>query len=166
MALRDLLAPEARRATVTAALILSAALATTFAVRALSERAITADVQRRFAADSADIATAIGERLRTHAEVLVSMQGLYASIGRVDRVQFRRYIDVLDLARRYFPEIIRKRLAGFKLRAVDKEGAEARPPVAVIVHIGKQRQLSSNDPCLLLVVLTFGLFVSRNPVID
>jgi diguanylate cyclase (GGDEF)-like protein/PAS domain S-box-containing protein len=101
MALRDLLAPEARRTTVTAALILIGGLATTFAVRALSERAITADVQRRFAADSADIATAIGERLRTHAEVLVSMQGLYASIGRVDRAQFRRYIDVLDLARRY-----------------------------------------------------------------
>jgi diguanylate cyclase (GGDEF)-like protein/PAS domain S-box-containing protein len=101
MALRDLLAPEARRTTVVAASILIAGLATTFAVRALSERAITADVQRRFAADSADIATAIGERLRTHAEVLVSMQGLYASIGRVDRAQFRRYIDVLDLARRY-----------------------------------------------------------------
>ncbi|MEN3375843.1 MAG: hypothetical protein V7604_1198, partial [Hyphomicrobiales bacterium] len=101
MALRDLLAPEARRTSIVAVSILIAGLATTFAVRALSERAITADVQRRFAADSADIATAIGERLRTHAEVLVSMQGLYASIGRVDRAQFRRYIDVLDLARRY-----------------------------------------------------------------
>ncbi|MDB5564310.1 MAG: diguanylate cyclase, partial [Tardiphaga sp.] len=48
-----------------------------------------------------DITNAIGERLRAHAEVLVSMQGLYASIGRVDRAQFRRYIDVLDLGRRY-----------------------------------------------------------------
>jgi diguanylate cyclase (GGDEF)-like protein len=67
----------------------------------LSERMIAADMQRRFSADAADISTAIGERLRTHAEVLVSMQGLYASIGRVDRAQFRRYIDVLDLSRRY-----------------------------------------------------------------
>ena len=81
---------------------------------------IAADMQRRFSADAADIATATSERLRTHAEVLVSMQGLHASIGRVDRAQFRRYIDVLDLARRY---------PGFQalqsLRRVGPEGLDA-----------------------------------------
>ena len=99
--LRGVLASAKGRAIVAASVILVSGLAATFALRMLSERMIAADMQRRFSADAADISTAIGERLRTHAEVLVSMQGLYASIGRVDRAQFRRYIDVLDLARRY-----------------------------------------------------------------
>src|SRR5215207_4338149 len=99
--LRGVLASAKGRAIVAAGVILVSGLAATFAVRTLSERMIAADMQRRFGTDAADITTAVGERLRTHAEVLVSMQGLYASIGRVDRAQFRRYIDVLDLARRY-----------------------------------------------------------------
>jgi diguanylate cyclase (GGDEF)-like protein len=99
--LRGVLASAKGRTIVAASVILVSGLAATFAARMLSERMIAADMQRRFSADAADISTAIGERLRTHAEVLVSMQGLYASIGRVDRAQFRRYIDVLDLARRY-----------------------------------------------------------------
>lgn len=101
MVSRELLASPRGRTIVVAGAILIGGLATTFAVRALSERMIAADMQQRFSADAADITTAVGDRLRTHAEVLVSMQGLYASIGRVDRAQFRRYIDVLDLARRY-----------------------------------------------------------------
>ncbi|QCI63916.1 sensor domain-containing diguanylate cyclase [Phreatobacter stygius] len=101
MGLKDLLAPPGRRMTVTAVAILLAGLAATFAAQAIAERWIATDMQRRFAADAADTSAAIGERLRTHAEVLVSMQGLYASIGRIDRAQFRRYVDVLDLARRY-----------------------------------------------------------------
>src|SRR5882757_6923676 len=96
-----LASPKGRKIAVASAILISG-LAATFAARMLSERMIAADMQRRFSADAADIATAVGDRLRTHAEVLVSMQGLYASIGgKVDRAQFRRYIDVLDLARRY-----------------------------------------------------------------
>lgn len=101
MGLSDLRARPARRMAVVAGAILIAGLAATFTARTLAERWIAADMQRRFAADAADTTTAVGERLRTHAEVLVSMQGLYASIGRIDRAQFRRYVDVLDLARRY-----------------------------------------------------------------
>jgi diguanylate cyclase (GGDEF)-like protein len=118
--LRGVLASAKARAIVAASVILVSGLAATFALRMLSERMIAADMQRRFSADAADISTAIGERLRTHAEVLVSMQGLYASIGRVDRAQFRRYIDVLDLSRRY---------PGFQalqsLRRVGPEGLDA-----------------------------------------
>jgi diguanylate cyclase (GGDEF)-like protein len=117
--LRGVLA-SAKGRTIVAGVILVSGLAATFALRMLSERMIAADMQRRFSADAADISTAIGERLRTHAEVLVSMQGLYASIGRVDRAQFRRYIDVLDLSRRY---------PGFQalqsLRRVGPEGLDA-----------------------------------------
>ena len=119
--LRGGLASAKGRTIVAASVILVSGLAATFAARMLSERMIAADMQRRFSADSADIATAVGDRLRTHAEVLVSMQGLYASIGgKVDRAQFRRYIDVLDLARRY---------PGFQalqsLRRVGPEGLDA-----------------------------------------
>jgi diguanylate cyclase (GGDEF)-like protein len=101
MAWRDLLAPQTRRTTFIALAIFGAGMVATLAIREFSARMIAADMQRRFAADAVDISNAISERLRTHAEVLVSMQGLYASIGRVDRAQFRRYIDVLDLGRRY-----------------------------------------------------------------
>ena len=118
--LRGVLASAKGRTIVAASVILISGLAATFAARMLSERMIAADMQRRFSADAADISTAIGDRLRTHAEVLVSMQGLHASIGRVDRAQFRRYIDVLDLARRY---------PGFQalqsLRKVEPEGLDA-----------------------------------------
>lgn len=101
MALRNLLPAGTRRNTVVAAIILLAGLATTFAARTLSERMIAADMHHRFDGDAADLTAGISTRLRMHAEILVSMQGLYASIGRVDRAQFRRYIDVLDLGRRY-----------------------------------------------------------------
>src|SRR5438128_2216244 len=100
--LRGVLASAKGRTIAAASAILISGLAMTFAARLLSERMIAADMQRRFSADAADISTAVGDRLRTHAEVLVSMEGLYASIGgKVDRAQFRRYIDVLDLSRRY-----------------------------------------------------------------
>jgi diguanylate cyclase (GGDEF)-like protein len=101
MPFRQLFAPKARRASLVAAAILIGGFAATAAVRALTEHMLVTETQRRFTADAADITTAIGERLRTHAEVLVSMQGLYASLGRVDRAQFRRYLDVLDVSRRY-----------------------------------------------------------------
>lgn len=101
MALRDFLTPQARQMTLAALAILSMGMAATLAIRELAERMITADVQRRFAADAIEVTNAISERLRIHADVLVSMQGLYASLGHVDRAQFRRYIDVLDLGRRY-----------------------------------------------------------------
>ncbi|CAN5282645.1 hypothetical protein BH11PSE4_BH11PSE4_23140 [soil metagenome] len=101
MAWRGLLAPRTWRATLLAATVLAAGLAATFAIREVSEHLIAVNMQRRFTDDASDVSRAIGQRLRSHADVLVGMQGLYASFGHVDRVQFRRYIDVLDLGRRY-----------------------------------------------------------------
>lgn len=101
MTLRNLLAPQTRRMTLVACVILGAGLGAAFVARDVSERVIAADMQRRFSADAMEMSKAINERLRTHAEVLISMQGLYATIAQVDRTQFRRYIDVLDLERRY-----------------------------------------------------------------
>lgn len=101
MVLHGFLTTQTRRMTLAALAILGVGMAATLAIRGIAERMITADVQRRFAADAIDVTNAISERLRVHADVLVSMQGLYASLGHVDRAQFRRYIDVLDLGRRY-----------------------------------------------------------------
>jgi diguanylate cyclase (GGDEF)-like protein len=101
MALRDLLAPQTRRMTFIAAAVLCVGLGLTFAACDVSERRSAADMQRRFADDASEVSRSIGQRLHAHAEVLVGMQGLYASLGHVDRAQFRRYIDVLDLGRRY-----------------------------------------------------------------
>ncbi|MGO4739007.1 diguanylate cyclase [Bosea sp. 2KB_26] len=101
MNLRNLLTPPMRRTVVIAAAVLVAGLVATFMAQTAAERLIATEMQRRFTTDAAETTSAIGERLRAHAEVLVSMQGLYASVGRVDRAQFRRYVDVLDLKRRY-----------------------------------------------------------------
>lgn len=98
---RNLLTSPMRRPVIIAIAVFVAGLVTTFMVQSAAERLIAADMQRRFTADAAETTSAIGERLRAHAEVLVSMQGLYASVGSVDRAQFRRYVDVLDLKRRY-----------------------------------------------------------------
>jgi len=62
---------------------------------------LDARAEEHFAGDAAAVNAEIGQRLKAHAEVLVSMQGLYASVGRIDRAQFQRYVDVLDLVRRY-----------------------------------------------------------------
>ena len=99
--IKDHLTPATYRGAVVAAAVLVAGLAATFTARTVTERMMAADMRQRFATDAAATTDAIGQRLRAHGEVLVSMQGLYASVGRVDRAQFRRYVDVLDLERRY-----------------------------------------------------------------
>jgi diguanylate cyclase (GGDEF)-like protein len=101
MTLRGFLTLQTQRTMLVAAVVLGVGLAATFAARYLSERAGIAEMQRRFNADADEVSRAIGQRIHTHAEVLVGLQGLYASLGRVDRAQFRRYIDVLELGRRY-----------------------------------------------------------------
>ncbi|MFG1479935.1 diguanylate cyclase [Xanthobacter sp. V4C-4] len=91
----------ARRAFLAAVLIFCAGLAASFAGQRLARHLLHSGAQARFTADAASVVSDIGQRLRAHAEVLVSMQGLYATVGRIDRAQFQRYVDVLDLVRRY-----------------------------------------------------------------
>lgn len=133
MGLQELLTPPMRRMVAVAAAIFLAGLAATFAARTLAVHLIAAETQRRFNADAGETTAAVGERLRAHAEVLVSMQGLYASVGRVSRAQFQRYVDVLDLGRRY---------PGFQalqvLRAVRPEDLDA--------FIAEVRSDTSIDP--------------------
>ena len=75
-------------------------------------------------------------------------------------------LEFLDLARRDLAKVVRKRLAGFELRAVDQEGAEAGAPATMLVDVGEERKLAGDDARLLVVALAFGLFVAGNPVID
>ncbi|MET3353581.1 UNVERIFIED_ORG: diguanylate cyclase (GGDEF)-like protein [Xanthobacter viscosus] len=121
------------RAGAVAAAIFAAGLAATWAAGSLARHIIHSNTQGRFSADTAEMASAVGERVRAHAEVLVSMQGLYASVGRIDRAQFQRYVDVLDLVRRY---------PGFEalqvLRHVTPEGLDA--------FIAETRTDTSVDP--------------------
>lgn len=91
----------ARRAFLAAALIFFVGFAASFAGQELARHLLRSGAQGRFAADATSVTSDIGQRLRAHAEVLVSMQGLYATVGRIDRAQFQRYVDVLDLVRRY-----------------------------------------------------------------
>lgn len=97
----DLFAPPRRRALVLSALVLALGLAASLAGQRLAEHFMFANAQGRFTADAAAMSTDVGERLRTHSEVLVAMQGLYATVGRIDRAQFQRYVDTLDLTRRH-----------------------------------------------------------------
>lgn len=97
----DLFAPPRRRALLLSAVVLAAGLAASLAGQRLAEHFMFANAQARFATDAAAMSTDVSERLRTHSEVLVAMQGLYATVGRIDRAQFQRYVDTLDLMRRH-----------------------------------------------------------------
>ncbi|MDI4666306.1 CHASE domain-containing protein [Xanthobacter autotrophicus] len=125
--------PPSWRVAIVAGAILVAGLAATLAAGALAQHVIRANTQARFSADTAEMASAVGERVRAHAEVLVSMQGLYASVGRIDRAQFQRYVDVLDLVRRY---------PGFEALQVLRHVT----PEALDAFVAEARADTSTDP--------------------
>ncbi|ATB39938.1 hypothetical protein CYFUS_005386 [Cystobacter fuscus] len=66
-----------------------------------AERILERDVKRRFTIDARDTVSSVESRIRAHAEVLLNLQGLYASVGQVSRDQFHRYVEHLGLDRRY-----------------------------------------------------------------
>jgi CHASE1-domain containing sensor protein len=101
MSIRSLALLFTPRMMMAAAAVLVVGLAASFLAHTLAERLIAADMQRRFTFDAAETSGTISESLRAHAEVLVGMQALYASVDHIDRAQFRRYVDVLDLSQRY-----------------------------------------------------------------
>src|SRR4051812_6446465 len=94
--------PLVRSGVVLSLLVMLAGFAATLVAYELVGRIRVAEVRGRFTADAADTTASVEERLRVHGEVLLSLQGLYASVGdAVTRDQFRRYVDQLDLTRRY-----------------------------------------------------------------
>nr|WP_314075872.1 CHASE domain-containing protein [uncultured Roseococcus sp.] len=98
---KELLAPPSRRMLAIAAAVLLGGLALSAGARTLAVQLIHDQTERKFASDMGEVTAAVGDRLRAHAEVLVSMQGLFASVGRVNRSQFRRYVEVLELGHRH-----------------------------------------------------------------
>lgn len=101
MTLRGVFALSNRRMLGIAAAVLLGGLAASLGARFLAVSVIHDQTHRKFSGDMAEVTAAIGDRLRAHAEVLVSMQGLFASVGPVNRAQFRRYVEVLELGYRH-----------------------------------------------------------------
>ncbi len=80
-------------------------LATGFVLSAASAYLLAGQVAReaRLKLDSAasDAKVAIESRINAYADVLLGVRGLFISDNTVNRVEFKRYIDSLDLNRRY-----------------------------------------------------------------
>ncbi|MFC0134511.1 hypothetical protein CR105_13955 [Massilia eurypsychrophila] len=60
-----------------------------------------AQIRGNFARDTEKVATDTSVRLRTYFDVLLSLKGLFAVTGEVDRKQFERFVQQLRLAERY-----------------------------------------------------------------
>ena len=58
-------------------------------------------VRSEFTRDTARVAAQTETRLRAHFETLLSLKGLFAASEQVDRNQFRRFLDQLDLRRNH-----------------------------------------------------------------
>jgi signal transduction histidine kinase len=81
------------------------------------------DVARlRFEREANNAHSIIEDRLRTYSDVLYALRALFASQGPVNRAQFHRFIDSLDLKLRY-PGFISLNYAAY-VRAQDKKHFE------------------------------------------
>ncbi|MES2756088.1 MAG: CHASE domain-containing protein [Pseudomonadota bacterium] len=60
-----------------------------------------AQIRGNFARDTEKVATDTSARLRTYFDMLLSLKGLFAVTGEVDRQQFQRFVQQLRLAERY-----------------------------------------------------------------
>jgi signal transduction histidine kinase len=60
-----------------------------------------AQIRGNFTRDTEKVATDTSARLRTYFDMLLSLKGLFAVTGEVDRQQFERFVQQLRLAERY-----------------------------------------------------------------
>lgn len=60
-----------------------------------------AQIRSNFARDTEKVATDTSARLRTYFDMLLSLKGLFAVTGEVDREQFARFVQQLRLTERY-----------------------------------------------------------------
>jgi signal transduction histidine kinase len=82
------------------AIVLALSIAFTLWLYAILGNAIEGMARLRFERQASDIRYAIEARIHAYADVMYGLQALFASHD-VDRAQFRRYVDSLDLKRRY-----------------------------------------------------------------
>jgi PAS domain S-box-containing protein len=80
-------------------------LATGFVLSAAAAFLLAGQVERearlKFDSAASDAKVAIESRINAYADVLLGVRGLFISDNSVNRVEFKRYIDSLDLNRRY-----------------------------------------------------------------
>jgi signal transduction histidine kinase len=81
-------------------IVLVLSIAFTLWLYAILGNAIESMARLRFERQASDIRYAIEARIHAYADVMYGLQALFAS-HNVDRAQFRRYVDSLDLKRRY-----------------------------------------------------------------
>jgi CHASE1-domain containing sensor protein len=76
-------------------------VACSFWLYVVVDHAVESVARLRFERQASDIRHAIGSRIHSYADVMYGLQALLASEPHVSRAQFRRYVESLDLARRY-----------------------------------------------------------------
>jgi signal transduction histidine kinase len=83
------------------AVIFVLAVACSFWLYIVVDDAVESVARLRFERQASDIRHAIGSRIHSYADVMYGLQALLASQPHVSRVQFRRYVESLDLKSRY-----------------------------------------------------------------
>jgi signal transduction histidine kinase/sensor domain CHASE-containing protein len=113
-----------------------------------------AQIRSNFARDTDKVAADTSARLRTYFDTLLSLQGLFAVTGQVDREQFGRFVQALRLTERYpgfraiqFVRAVPEReLAGFALDVRKQLGGS--PPFVVhpVLAHGQHFVIEFNEP--------------------
>ncbi len=88
-----------RASTSLAVLVLGIALSVAAAY--LADRQLAHEARLTFDADVSDAQDAIATRIRAYADLLVGIRGLFLAENSIGRGEFRRYVQSLDLDRRY-----------------------------------------------------------------
>ena len=90
-----------RRYALIAWLILACGGAITVGATVTAQRMLMSDAEVAFKADARDLAGRIQEEVRAYEEVLIGLSAFMRSREQVSRVEFKRYVDGINLARRF-----------------------------------------------------------------
>lgn len=89
------------RSTVLPWVVLAIGIVSSFALFAYFEQSVENVARLRFERETNDANGNIEERLRSYTDVLYALRALFTTKEQVDRLQFRRFIESLDLKQRY-----------------------------------------------------------------
>jgi CHASE1-domain containing sensor protein len=113
-----------------------------------------AQIRSNFAHDTDKVAADTSARLRTYFDILVSLKGLFAVTGEVDRAQFSRFVQQLRLTERYpgfqavqfVRAVAEADLAGFAAQVRQQTGGA--PPFVVhpALTAGEHFVIEFNEP--------------------
>jgi len=97
----DLTTRSTRHGTVLPWAVLAVGIPASIMLFSLMQDAVEDVAQMRFERYASDAKHVIEARVRSYADVLYGLQALFATQDAISRVQFRRYVESLDLKRRY-----------------------------------------------------------------